>query len=120
MSRVLTPFGFGSTAADVVEGIDLTSRRAIVTGAASGIGVETARALAGAGADVTIAVRNVDDGVRVASEIAHTTGNPNVRVAAVDLADRASISAFVAGWRGPLHILVNNAGIMASPEEHTA
>jgi hypothetical protein len=46
---IRTPFGFESTAAEVAEGIDLTGRRAIVTGAASGIGVETARALAGAG-----------------------------------------------------------------------
>jgi pyruvate/2-oxoglutarate dehydrogenase complex dihydrolipoamide dehydrogenase (E3) component len=57
-SRIVTPFGAGSTAADVVAGIDLTGRRAIVTGGASGIGVETARALAGAGAEVTLAVRN--------------------------------------------------------------
>jgi NADP-dependent 3-hydroxy acid dehydrogenase YdfG len=55
--RITTPFGFDSTAADVVKGIDLAGKRAIVTGAASGIGVETARALAGAGAAVTIAVR---------------------------------------------------------------
>lgn len=50
--RITTPFGFDSTAADVVAGIDLARKRAIVTGAASGIGVETARALAGAGAAV--------------------------------------------------------------------
>ena len=51
-----------STAAEVVDGIDLTGKRAIVTGGASGIGVETARALAGAGAEVTLAVRNVEAG----------------------------------------------------------
>ena len=55
---IRTPFGFESTAAEVVEGIDLTGKRAIVTGGASGIGVETARALAGAGAAVTLAVRD--------------------------------------------------------------
>ena len=54
--RITTPFGAESTAAEVVEGIDLTGKRAIVTGAASGIGIETARALAGAGAEVTMAV----------------------------------------------------------------
>jgi hypothetical protein len=54
-TQIRTPFGFSSTAAEVVEGIDLTGKRAIVTGAASGIGVETARALAGAGAAVTLA-----------------------------------------------------------------
>ena len=54
---ITTPFGAESTAADVIAGVDLTGRRAIVTGASSGIGVETARALASAGAEVTLAVR---------------------------------------------------------------
>ncbi|MDX6540325.1 MAG: hypothetical protein QOI71_1935, partial [Gaiellales bacterium] len=49
MTRITTPFGRASTAAEVVAGVDLGDRRMIVTGAASGIGVETARALAGAG-----------------------------------------------------------------------
>ena len=64
---ITTPFGVESTAAEVVEGIDLSGTRAIVTGAASGIGVETARALAGAGAEVTLAVRDTDAGARTAS-----------------------------------------------------
>lgn len=55
--RITTPFSAQSTAAEVVAGIDLTGRRAIVTGGASGIGIETARALAVAGAEVTLAVR---------------------------------------------------------------
>ncbi|HEX3957526.1 MAG TPA: SDR family NAD(P)-dependent oxidoreductase, partial [Trebonia sp.] len=54
---IRTPFTGASTAADVIAGVDLTGRRAIVTGATSGIGTETARALASAGADVTLAVR---------------------------------------------------------------
>lgn len=52
-----TPLGFSSTTDDVLEGVDLTGRRAVVTGASSGIGVETARALASAGAEVVLAVR---------------------------------------------------------------
>ena len=119
MSLITTPFGFHSTAAAVAAGIDLTGKRAIVTGAASGIGVETARALAGIGAEVTLAVRDVEAGARVAAEIVASTGNTNVRIARLDLADRASIDAFVAAWSGPLHILVNNAGVMALPEQHT-
>jgi cation diffusion facilitator CzcD-associated flavoprotein CzcO len=59
---ITTPFDQDSTAAEVVEGVDLSGKRAIVTGAASGIGVETARALAGAGAAVTLAVRKTGDG----------------------------------------------------------
>ena len=114
-TRITTPFGAESTAAEVVTGIDLTNRRIIVTGGASGIGVETARALAGAGADVTLAVRNLDAGERTAEDIIATTGNTQVISAPLDLADRASVAAFAAAWDGPLHILVNNAGVMASP-----
>ncbi|WP_020579380.1 SDR family NAD(P)-dependent oxidoreductase [Actinopolymorpha alba] len=112
---ITTPFTAESTAAEVVDGIDLTGRRVVVTGGASGIGVETARALAGAGAAVTLAVRNLEAGERTAEDIAATTGNKQVLVAPLDLADQASVASFVAGWEGPLHILVNNAGVMASP-----
>ena len=112
--RITTPFNAESTAAEVIDGIDLVGRRAIVTGGASGIGVETARALADAGAEVTLAVRDVEAGRRTAEDILDTTDN-KVLVAPLDLADQGSVARFVAGWDGPLHILVNNAGIMASP-----
>ncbi|MFG2480775.1 SDR family NAD(P)-dependent oxidoreductase [Streptomyces fagopyri] len=115
-----TPFGPTSTASQVIDGVDLRGRRAVVTGGASGIGVETARALAGAGAEVTLAVRDTDAGARVAEDLATDTGNHEVRVAALDLADQASVAAFASAWTGPLHILVNNAGIMAPPETRTA
>jgi NAD(P)-dependent dehydrogenase (short-subunit alcohol dehydrogenase family) len=114
-ARITTPFSAQSTAAEVIAGIDLTGRRAIVTGGASGIGIETARALAGAGAEVTLAVRNTEAGERVAEDLIAATGSKQVLVAPLDLADQASVAAFVAAWAGPLHILVNNAGIMASP-----
>jgi NAD(P)-dependent dehydrogenase (short-subunit alcohol dehydrogenase family) len=113
---IKTPFGFDSTALEVVEGIDLAGKRAIVTGGASGIGVETARALAGAGAEVTIAARNLETAAEVATDIKSSTGNDAVLVAALELVDRASIDAFVAAWDGPLDILVNNAGVMAIQE----
>ncbi|MEU1963327.1 SDR family NAD(P)-dependent oxidoreductase [Nocardia sp. NPDC019304] len=113
--RITTPFTAESTAAEVLAGVDLTGRRAVVTGGASGIGVETARALACAGAEVTLAVRDLAAGERTAADIAGTTGNDTVRVAPLDLADRASVAAFVAAWAGPLHMLINNAGVMASP-----
>src|SRR4051812_20002378 len=118
-TRITTPFGFGSTAAEVLAGVDLTGRRAIVTGGASGIGVETARALAGAGAEVTLAVRDREAGERTAEDIIATTDNKRILVADLDLADRTSVAAFVAGWAGPLHILVDNAGVMAAPETRT-
>src|SRR5215471_4349568 len=115
-----TGFGARSTAAEVISGVDLTGRRAVVTGGASGIGVETARALAGAGAEVVLAVRDRAAGERTAADIAATTGAGRVSVARLDLTDRASVAAFAAGWDGPLHILVNNAGIMAPPLTRTA
>ena len=114
--RLTTPFGFESTAAEVIDGVDLTGRTAVVTGASSGIGVETARALAAAGASVTLAVRNTSCGDRVAGEIRDSTGNEGVGVGTLDLSDLSSVFAFVRAWAGPLHILVNNAGVMAVPE----
>ncbi len=117
---IATGFDARSTAAEVVAGIDLTGRSAVVTGAASGSGVETARALAAAGAAVTLAVRDVDAARPVADDITATTGNTAVSVASLDLTDIASVDEFVAAWTGPLHILVNNAGVMTTPEAYTA
>ncbi len=119
MSRITTPFDHDSTAGQVIAGVDLTGRRAVVTGGASGIGVETVRALASAGAEVTLAVRNTAAGERTAAEIIETTGNNHVFVAPLELADRDSVRAFAATWDGPLHILVNNAGVMAEPLNRT-
>jgi NAD(P)-dependent dehydrogenase (short-subunit alcohol dehydrogenase family) len=87
-----------------------------VTGSSSGIGVETARALAGAGAEVTLAVRNTRAGAGAAADITATTSNAAVHVAALDLADPRSVAAFIAGWSGPLDIMINNAGVMAIPD----
>ncbi|MFR0359401.1 SDR family NAD(P)-dependent oxidoreductase [Streptomyces sediminimaris] len=115
-----TPFGAQSTASEVVDGVDLTGRRTVVTGATGGLGRETARALASAGAEVTVAGRTLHAAAHVAREIAAETGNVLTRAAALDLADPASVGSFVADWHGPLHILVNNAGIMATPELRTA
>jgi NAD(P)-dependent dehydrogenase (short-subunit alcohol dehydrogenase family) len=110
-----TPFGAESTALEVVDGVDLSGKRAIVTGGASGIGVETVRALAKAGAAVTIAARKPDAAEAVAAEVRDVTG-ATVDFAPLELTDRNSIDAFVAGWDGPLDILVNNAGVMALQE----
>ena len=111
---IQTCFGAGSTIWDVAEGIDLSGRRAIVTGASSGIGIETARALAATGAEVTLAVRDATAGERTAAEIRRTTGAA-VQVGRLDLADLDSVRAFVSAWDGPLHLLINNAGVMALP-----
>lgn len=116
MSQIVTPFGFASTAAEVVAGVDLSDKRCIVTGGASGIGIETVRALAASGAAVTLAVRRPEAAEGVAAELRVSTGNSAIEIRFVDLADLRSVRRFVDGWRGPLHILVNNAGIMAVPE----
>jgi NAD(P)-dependent dehydrogenase (short-subunit alcohol dehydrogenase family) len=110
-----TQFGSDATAAEVIEGISLHNKRAIVTGASSGIGVETARALASAGAEVTLAVRDTQAGDRTAGEISAATGSA-VHVGRLDLADPASVAEFAANWTGPLHLLINNAGVMALQE----
>jgi NAD(P)-dependent dehydrogenase (short-subunit alcohol dehydrogenase family) len=114
--RFRSPFGRHSTAAEVIEGVDLSGKRAIVTGAGSGIGIETARALASAGAEVALAVRRPQAAEDVAAGIAGSTGNTKVSVRALDLAVQDSVRRFLAAWDQPLHILVNNAGIMALPE----
>jgi NAD(P)-dependent dehydrogenase (short-subunit alcohol dehydrogenase family) len=119
--RFQTPFSRTSTASEVIDGIDLSGKTAIVTGAGSGIGIETARALASAGADVTLAVRRPGAAEEIAAGITRETGNAAVSVSALDLSDQDSVRSFAAAWNRPLHILVNNAGIMALPElERTA
>src|ERR1700678_2265474 len=117
MSPLLqTPFGPASTASEVIDGVDLSGQTAIVTGAGSGIGIETARALASAGAEVTLAVRRPEAAKEIAAGIIGATGNTAVSVRALDLSDQDSVRAFSTAWDRPLHILVNNAGIMALPE----
>lgn len=121
--RITSNFGHRSTAMEVIAGIDLRGKTAIVTGASSGLGVETARALAAAGAEVILPVRNLEKGTAVATDIRATTANPAVSVVALDLADFASVrrcaDEFLATGR-PLHILINNAAIMACPLTRTA
>jgi NAD(P)-dependent dehydrogenase (short-subunit alcohol dehydrogenase family) len=114
--RVITPFSARSTADEVSEGVDLSGKRAIVTGGASGIGVETARTVARRGAAVTLAVRNTESAAAVAAQIAAETGNANIDVRQLELTNLDSIASFVAEWQEPLHLLINNAGVMAIQE----
>lgn len=116
---IATPFSARSTALDVVDGVSLEGVRAVVTGASSGLGVETARALAAAGAAVTLAVRDPVRGREIAADIGRMRAAPPLAVAELDLADHASTARFAAQWEGPLHILVNNAGVVTSGLERT-
>ncbi|MGW4522943.1 SDR family NAD(P)-dependent oxidoreductase [Amycolatopsis sp. NPDC004378] len=106
-------FGATSTAADVVAGLDLTGKLAIVTGGYSGIGLETTRALTAAGAHVVVPARR-----RATAEEA-LRGWENVEVDELDLADLESVRAFAerfaASGRG-IDVFIGSAGIMASPE----
>jgi NAD(P)-dependent dehydrogenase (short-subunit alcohol dehydrogenase family) len=90
---------------------DLTGKTVIVTGANSGVGLATARALAGAGARVVFAVRSIEKGRAAAST---TPGETEVR--ALDLASLDSVRAFAGGWEGPIDLLINNAAAAPPPE----
>lgn len=116
MSRITTPFDATTTAAEVLRGIDLTGLRVIVTGGAAGIGAATSAALVGAGASVVLAVRRPEQGERTAGRLRADVPGASVEVRPLDLADRASVRAFVAGWTGPLDVVIGNAGVMATPE----
>jgi len=111
--RINSGFGYRSTAAEVLEGLDLTGRLAIVTGGYSGLGLETTRALTGAGADVVVPARRPEHAREVLA------GIDRVTVDELDLGDLDSVHAFAqrtldAGRS--IDILINNAAIMACPE----
>lgn len=121
----MTTLGKKTTAEQALQGQSLAGKTAIVTGASSGIGTETARVIALAGANVTLAVRNVKAGEEVAAQLRTqlppTAGTLSVE--ALDLGDLGSVRAFTARWLEsgkPLHLLINNAGIMATPKGATA
>lgn len=116
MSLITSPFSAASTAAEVIAGKDLSGQKFIITGGASGIGLETARALAMAGGEVVLGVRTPEKGERAVRAI-----GGNCKADALDLADRQSIELFAQRHASaPLHCLVCNAGIMATPLGWTA
>jgi NAD(P)-dependent dehydrogenase (short-subunit alcohol dehydrogenase family) len=113
MTQVPIDSGFGpaNTAFDVIKGIDLTGKIAIVTGGYVGLGLETTKAFLSAGATVIVPVRTPEKAISNLSGL-------TVETAPLDLLDPTSIDSFAAGFIAsgrPLHILVNNAAIMASP-----
>ena len=102
---------------------DQTGRRAIVTGANSGIGWYTALELARAGADVTIASRDASKAAAAADRIRAALPNAHIHTGALDLARLASVRAFAQSQQAdvrPIDLLVNNAGVMALPERRTS
>ncbi|MGK4593583.1 SDR family NAD(P)-dependent oxidoreductase [Amycolatopsis sp. w19] len=111
--KIGSGFGARSTAEEVLNGIDLSGRLALVTGGYSGLGLETTRALANAGAHVVVPAR------RPADAGATLAGIPGTEVGELDLADLASVEAFAGRFLSsgrPIDILIASAGIMAAPE----
>jgi NAD(P)-dependent dehydrogenase (short-subunit alcohol dehydrogenase family) len=101
---------------------DLSNRTAVVTGANGGLGLETARALAAAGAHVVMAVRDQDKAAAAVADINDTVSDPKLTLVALDLASQQSVhqaAAQIAGAHERIDILVNNAGVMAIPERRT-
>ena len=115
-------FGHSTTTDEVLDGIDLIGKCAIVTGASGGLGEETARALASKGAQVTIAARNLEKANAAADGIRNSTGNDHVDVRELELVSAASVRAFAESWKADhdrLDLLINNAGVMACPLTRT-
>jgi NAD(P)-dependent dehydrogenase (short-subunit alcohol dehydrogenase family) len=109
----------GWTAADI---LDQTGRTAVVTGANGGLGLETARALAAAGAHVVMAARNPEKADAAVADIKRTVSDPSLELVALDLASQASIRAAaerILAAHERIDILVNNAGVMGIPERRT-
>ncbi|MDT7551859.1 MAG: hypothetical protein QOI16_395 [Pseudonocardiales bacterium] len=107
----------GWTPADIP---DLTGRRAIVTGANAGLGLQIAHGLAAHGAEVLLACRNTTKAEAAADTVRRLAPGAQVSVGELDLADLDSVATFAATQTGPLDLLVNNAGLMAIDEARTA
>lgn len=119
---ITSPFHAQATALEVIAEHDLSSRTVLVTGASSGLGIETARALLWAQAEVILAVRDTAKGERIAQDLRAATKNERAYVLASDLGSFASVrqaaEQFHARW-SQLHVLIDNAGIMATPLSYT-
>lgn len=113
-------FDAKSTTTDVIAGHDLTGRNAVVTGGTAGLGYETARALASAGARVLLAGRNADQGQEAVISLRAATGNDSIIFRRLDLSRLASVREFTATYKTALHLLINNARVVAVPLSYTA
>jgi len=119
----MTSFGFESTTDDVLDGIDLSGRRIVITGAASGLGEESTRALAAHGASVLMLARDAAKNEAAAERVRAAVPGADLSLDVVDLADVASVRSFAARYLesgSPIDVLINNAGVMACPLGRTA
>ncbi|MBE9537586.1 MAG: SDR family NAD(P)-dependent oxidoreductase [Proteobacteria bacterium] len=119
----MSTFNAESTTNDVIQGISLSGKVAVVTGASSGLGVETVRILAGAGATVLMLARNKDKLQGVAQDLREANPGASIDTEIVDLADLDSVrraAAAIVDKYPAIDILINNAGVMACPLARTA
>ena len=115
-------FTFQSTTDDVLDGVDLSGRRFVITGAASGLGEESTRALAAHGASILMLARDPQKNADAAERVRAAVPDADVSLDTVDLADLASVRAFADRYLEsgrPIDVLMNNAGVMACPFGHT-
>ena len=118
--RITSPFGTFSTAREVVSGQDLSGRTVLITGAATGIGVETARALAEAGAEVVIAARKPDLAAQAVADINRTATGPGARFEILDHSHLDPVCDLGArSCPRPLQLLPTKPGVMGTPPRPT-
>jgi NAD(P)-dependent dehydrogenase (short-subunit alcohol dehydrogenase family) len=119
----MSEFGYRTTALEAIDGIDLSGKHSVVTGCYAGIGIETVRALASAGAAVTMACRDLAKAESVAAELNGSLNTTNIEAATLDLGSVSSVRAFVqsyASTHNQLDILINNGAVMACPKSTTS
>ncbi|MCU1351868.1 MAG: Short-chain dehydrogenase [Acidimicrobiales bacterium] len=118
----MTSYGATTTTDEILAGRDLSGRRYVVTGASSGLGEESTRALAAHGADVTMLARSPEKLEAAADRVRARVPDAQLELGTVDLSSFASIRAFAAGYladHDAIDVLINNAGVMASPQAQT-
>jgi NAD(P)-dependent dehydrogenase (short-subunit alcohol dehydrogenase family) len=119
----MSEFGRDTTTDEVLEGVDLSGRRFVVTGAASGLGRESARALAAHGASVSVLARSAERADGAVAEVGALVPGADLEPGVVDLGDLDSIRTFAESYlagHDAIDVLINNAGVMACPFGHTA
>ncbi len=116
-------YGAETTTDQILDGLDLSGRRFVVTGSSSGLGEESARALTAAGAKVTMLARNAEKNEAAAARVREAVPDADLELGTVDLADLSSIRSFADGYladHDAIDVLLNNAGVMVCPFGRTA